>query len=60
MNKKELKFKKKFPFIYVNNRPATEIEIIFDNAAKAQSLLIAVLPILIIAKIIYFLKTLHL
>jgi len=56
--KTEIKFKREFPFISFHKRPMTNLESIYDNAYKAQDLMIAVFPIIATAKIIKLLKNL--
>ena len=56
--KTEIKIKKQFPFFYLYTRSMTDIEMIFDNAHKAENLMFSLLPIIATAKIIKFLKNL--
>ena len=54
--KTEIKIKKQFPFFYLYTRSMTDIEMIFDNTHKAENLMFSLLPIIVTAKIIKFLK----
>lgn len=54
--KSELRVKKQFPFVYVHRRPKTNLEIIVDDAYDVWSLLYVALPLLVVCKIIQWVK----
>ena len=47
---------RRFPYLHVYKREQYMIEVVYENACKAESLMVAALPVLVSAKLIYRIK----